>query len=180
MQTWEFRSKSNPSLVHKVQGHEDGTLSCSCNGWRNKKADKPRECTHTRQVIAGGFKPVIAAPAPVVDEDGFPEPMSASALTVNILQGELTRQEFKRQFPPDAWVGEDKIDGQRILLRVQNHVVTKWGASNVTLPLDLVDHLCRLRDGLYDGELAIPGMTSTDVPNLELRDKLTVYLFDML
>ena len=68
-QDFEFKSKSNPDRKpYIVKVYEDGTMSCDCRGWTNKKVGKPRECTHTKQVAKMGHAPPTAP-----DADAAPE-----------------------------------------------------------------------------------------------------------
>jgi len=43
----EFRSNSNPNIVHEVRIGSDGKMYCSCRGWRTHK-----HCWHLDKVKA--------------------------------------------------------------------------------------------------------------------------------
>jgi ATP-dependent DNA ligase len=86
---------------------------------------------------------------------------------------------------PDWWM-EIKYDGHRLILVVERYAtrvnVFAWsrqGNARV-LPRHLME-VCRyLPDGTYDGELYIPGGTSTDVTALDKQNQLQLVLFDIL
>lgn len=95
------------------------------------------------------------------------------------------------QFVTAAWGLEVKYDGHRM----QVHVVTAgdviaWARRSASakdqtplrrdLPAPLVAALRTLPEGWYDGELIVPGGTSSDVTRLDCQDKLRMVLFDML
>jgi hypothetical protein len=50
---WTFASKSNPSKHYETLLYTDGTTSCQCPGWINKKQDQERTCTHVKDVESG-------------------------------------------------------------------------------------------------------------------------------
>jgi ATP-dependent DNA ligase len=93
--------------------------------------------------------------------------------------GRIRPDVFDREFNNDLWTMEQKFDGHRCLIDVEDGQVTT-PLRSVTLPFHLTNELAYLPNGTYDGELVIPGGTATDVPNLALRDKLTYVLFDAL
>jgi hypothetical protein len=45
-----FPSSSAPGVAYTVFQYDDGSTSCDCPGWINKKKDKPRGCKHTAGV----------------------------------------------------------------------------------------------------------------------------------
>lgn len=179
MKTWTFKSKSS-TAEYTVQMTDDGQVSCNCPGWRNKRADKPRECKHTKEVIATNGVIVPEPPADTAAGSGLPEVMYASGMTENVLDGTLTDASFAAKWGDGNWVMDEKLDGQRVCIGKFGARIVKDGAGNVTLPPHLINAIRRMRDGIYDGELVIPGGIGTDVPNLELRDQLTLMFFDIL
>ena len=56
IRSFQFRSSSNPSLIHTTLLYADGSASCNCKGWANHVAsDGSRNCKH---LIAAGIRPV--------------------------------------------------------------------------------------------------------------------------
>ncbi len=56
IRSFQFRSSSNPSLIHTALLFSDGTASCNCKGWANHVAqDGSRNCKH---LIAAGIRPI--------------------------------------------------------------------------------------------------------------------------
>jgi len=56
VKTWAFQSESNPSKPpYETQMHDDGNLSCNCDGWtkRFKANGGVRTCRHVRLVEQG-------------------------------------------------------------------------------------------------------------------------------
>lgn len=49
VKSWYFKSSSSDKEYETLQ-YADGHTSCGCPGWCMKKADKKRECKHTRAV----------------------------------------------------------------------------------------------------------------------------------
>jgi hypothetical protein len=47
-----YNSTRNPANVYDVKRHADGTLSCSCPGWRFCK-EAPKTCRHVKRVLLG-------------------------------------------------------------------------------------------------------------------------------
>jgi bifunctional non-homologous end joining protein LigD len=84
------------------------------------------------------------------------------------------------------WVMEEKFDGHRLMIVVTpKGEVSGWSRPTSDrpgalrpLPPALVADLAELPAGVYDGELFIPGGTSSDVTRLDFKDKLRFVLFD--
>lgn len=111
--------------------------------------------------------------------NGFRFPMLATALEVATKGVE--------KLPPGMWVAEEKFDGHRIVLSVQQGKVIGWSRtgldtreSNRPIPPHLMVELALLPDGVYDGELIVPGGTSSDVADLANSSKLNYVIFDVL
>lgn len=51
LQTWDFPSKSKPSLNHTARLDVAGLISCSCPAWQFKRSGKGRTCPHLRAVV---------------------------------------------------------------------------------------------------------------------------------
>lgn len=48
-----FQSESSPGTSYTTTVYVDGRVLCDCRGWTVKKNGKPRQCKHTKEVIAG-------------------------------------------------------------------------------------------------------------------------------
>ncbi len=114
--------------------------------------------------------PTLAAPSI--------KPMLASA---------MKEGQSLEDFMTDEWVMEEKYDGHRLLVYVDKSNVTAWTrpghehpAAIRLLPHLLEQELGKLPEGIYDGELMIPGGTSSDVVRLDLQTRLVFVLFDVL
>lgn len=178
----EYPSSSS-SAIHRAQlDTRTGQASCSCPGWRFPRGGRPRECKHTKDLIArhgtpGGQVAPTAPPranAPTANA----KPMLASAMP----EGK-TVEDYAR----GGWVLEEKYDGHRMLVRVAQDTVVAWARPRAgeaaiarVLPRELARDAARLADGLYDGELYLPGGTSSDVPRLDKQDALRLVLFDVV
>lgn len=168
-----FESKSSPGVTYTVLVNGQ-SLSCNCPGYTKRKE---RVCTHTRKV-AKDLGITLETPArqlSLLDHGEEPvgriEPMLASA-------PELV---FEDHNPAD-WIMEEKWDGHRMSFQVLGRHVVTWSRAGNTrvLPDHLLTGLRDLAPGTYDGELYIPGGTSTDVTALDKAHLLRVRLFDML
>lgn len=84
--------------------------------------------------------------------------------------------------PTGTWVAEQKFDGHRLIVSLKGDVLRAW--SRLGTPRDLPNSmralLCNLPDGVYDGELIVPGGTSQNVKELIYFEKLELILFDVL
>jgi ATP-dependent DNA ligase len=52
MRTWPYPSSSDASKTYTVTLADNGHLGCNCRGWTIRKPGKPRECSHTKDVVA--------------------------------------------------------------------------------------------------------------------------------
>lgn len=86
-------------------------------------------------------------------------------------------------------VAEEKYDGHRCVVRTMprvgdNALVSAWSRTGIDcthkLPSHLQDALKQLPYGVYDCELIVPGMKSTDVVRLELATRRQLVVFDLL
>ena len=78
---------------------------------------------------------------------------------------------------------EEKHDGHRVLMHKDEHGIVAWSRSGKlrTIPASLLQHIhVALRYGTYDGELYVPGHTSTDVRALKESTKLRYCVFDIM
>ena len=169
--TFRFNSKSSDA-VHTVTVHNEGTVTCSCFGFRTAKDGK---CWHVKKVEK---EEDITPTEPVQNEffesvTGFISPMLASGIKDGRTMDD---------FPREQWAAEEKFDGHRLIIKVSDNAVTAWSRNqNVrVLAPEIVNDLSLLPPGTYDGELIIPGHTSTDVTALEMSDSSCLMIFDIL
>jgi DNA ligase-1 len=88
-------------------------------------------------------------------------------------------------FLGQPWAIEEKYDGHRLLVSVQQRLppfVEAWSRNGLTrsLPAHLREQLANLPAGLYDGELAIPGKRSYGVTEIVNGPDLRYTVFDVL
>ena len=85
-------------------------------------------------------------------------------------------------YSKNDWVMEEKFDGHRLIINVQNHEVTAWSRlGNLrVLPRHLIKKLKELPNVTVDGEAYVEGGTSTDVKADEFQNDLRIVLFDLL
>lgn len=84
--------------------------------------------------------------------------------------------------PPGVWAGEIKRDGHRLIVE-KGEKVTAWSRNAIerNLPPHLVEAISRdLARGVFDGELIIPGGTSSDVVDVGRQHELWYVVFDVL
>lgn len=83
---------------------------------------------------------------------------------------------------PGQWVAEQKYDGHRILVEVRGGVAAGW--SRLGKYRQLPHHLCEafrnVADGIYDGELFVPGGKAYGVKELTNSAELVYVAFDIL
>ena len=175
--TKQYPSSSSSATYTAQFDPATGESSCNCRGWTVKRGDKPRSCKHTIDLTAtaGGAKPsatlgrVAPSNAPTV------KPMLASAFPEGSSLADFGA----------GWVLEEKFDGHRLLVVVKGGKASGWsrpGADRPSaerpLPAGLAADAEALPEGTYDGELCIPGGTSSDVTRLDRKDELVLILFD--
>jgi ATP-dependent DNA ligase len=153
-----------------VNVHDDGKVDCSCESYLYNK-DIPTRCTHTDDVRAGKY-PKEAAPS---DAQIPVSPMLAS---------KPPNGKTLADFPSSDWTLEEKFDGHRLIIRTRaGEMPMAWSrlGNARELPPAIVESLRRdAPTGTFDGELYVPGGTSTDVKALENFSKLVLVLFDVL
>jgi len=109
-------------------------------------------------------------------------PMLASAMAAPI-----TGAAFDRQFA-SGWKLEEKLDGHRVIVIVDDGQVAAYSrprgsrspANRRALPDHIIEQLWDLGDGIYDGELVLPGGTASDVVATVNARSLMLALFDVL
>jgi len=107
----------------------------------------------------------------------FIKPMLASPLPVGFV-------------PTGGWFAEEKFDGHRLLVEVSSErtsllhdkTVRAWSRDGLDriLPTHVLDAASLLPDGLYDGELFVPGKRSYGVTALANAGALRFVMFDVL
>jgi hypothetical protein len=176
----EFPSKSDPGKkYHVTRTHEGGPLWCDCWPCKQKKT-----CGHIKTTEAeeqqfqpdphrgpreqGGCVVVAMSPAPAITAEptatstGFIKPQLAS-----VMKPGLTIESFAN----DAYCQQEKKDGDRVLVRKVGSKVTAWSRNaagkecngrpvGTTFPADIAAAFLEVPDGVYDGELMLPGTTS--------------------
>jgi hypothetical protein len=207
MKTWKFPS-STGTAQYTVTLADDGKLLCDCKGWTMKRGTNPRHCKHTKAVAAAATgsdlvtagdyvflvaRPGAAEPKKRVPLGAYnpprgsaaatptPAPMLASAMTYPV-----TGVAFDARYGGGEWVMEEKIDGHRCTVRVQDGIVSAFSrpragatAANArALPPHIVEQLARFPDGIYDGELVAPSGKAWDV--VVVGSRLVFVVFDLL
>lgn len=200
LQEWVNKSKSNPSAKpYTTAMHSDGLMTCDCRGYWQPRPGKAKECSHIKDLFRDHGWPreergllVYATVAPVavavavavpvavpVPSISVPTAMKAVGMTEAIWSGIVTDEAFAARFNTGQWVMDEKLDGHRCVVRVQDGR-TYTDLKSVELPPHIVAELVKMPNCVVDGELRIPGGISTDVPNLKLRSQLELVLFDAL
>lgn len=184
--TEKFPSSSSSSVYLAQYDTETGGVECTCRGYYIVKKDKvtgqdrPKECTHTKQMVAKhGVAPTgVVAMVTKSETDDCPEkPMLASSMAE-------VGGRFEDYCGDPNWAMEEKLDGHRITVKVDDEI-TAWArpktgpAKRRKLPPHIIAELRDVSHGLYNAELRVPGGVSTDVVRLALQSKLELILFDV-
>jgi ATP-dependent DNA ligase len=181
MKIFEFESASEPGIKHKTTLLDSGRVTCTCKGARNGrdcwhiKSVQAEQEMHTSPALVLPFEPADSRPAPL----GFIEPMCASAL-----DDDKTIADYQKH----DWILEEKYDGHRMIIRVHRAAATTEGLATAwsrqgnvrVLPPHIQERMQHLPDGIYDGELYLPGGTSTDVTRKDKQHLLKLVIFDLL
>lgn len=176
-----FQSKSSPGSppYEAIYDSDTGNSSCSCRGWRIKRINKPRECDHTRRMVAkyGGGTPVPVAPEPVKPMT-FIEPMLASG-AADLGEDKVNLADYRDE---TVWIMEPKIDGHRMIVHYDGQVLAYIRGGKIRqLPLHIAQTITeKLPKGVYDGELFYPGGKASDVVRVDVAGRLRLVLFDLL
>lgn len=205
MTRWHYQSLTGFGTYTVVQA-PTGLLTCNCKAF---VLSKKRACSHVQQAIReqgltaewrNGY--VFAWPLTNASDDAIiieeGEQMATMTATAVILTGMkasamvearyghilnddgfIVPDKFNALFGDGKWTMDEKLDGHRCLVRKQGLSI-ETPLKSVQLPAHIVREMQRLPDGIYDGELLVPGGVSTDVPNLALRDELIYAVFDVL
>jgi ATP-dependent DNA ligase len=154
--------------------HSKDVTTCNCPGWANR-----RSCKHVDEVLGKAPKAKLTpvpktAQLPFIVGDIPVQTMQASALP----EGNTLKT-----YAHPGWVLEEKYDGHRMVVQIsEDRSAMAWSrAGNVrSLPVHVQKALAAVAPGVYDGELLIPGGTSTDVTALALSNRMELVLFDIL
>lgn len=179
-----FDSSSSSAKYTAQFDTATGKGTCNCPGWTKRAV---RECKHTKLLAAKtptdfslhGTKPQVLT-VPIGPDL---KPMLADAMKEHQTLDDFTGPE---------WIMEEKYDGHRLLVYIGTGApdsiqVDAWSrpghdrpAARRALPTMLERELAKLPHGVYDGELYIPGGTSSDVVRLDRQEDLRFVLFDVL
>lgn len=183
--TRTFDSSSSSATYTATIDTTTGRGTCNCPGWTKRSV---RECKHTKALAAEVGTSPTPAPAPT------PKPVQGSLLagpaqpTVKPqLASAMKDGQAVDDFTSEEWILEEKFDGHRIIVVVRDGAVSAWsrpGAEKAAqlrpLPAHLIADLSQLPSGQYDGELYIPGGTSSDVVRLDRKGELVYAMFDAI
>lgn len=171
-----FQSSSQPGVEYTTVLNDGGFITCNCPGYTRRSV---RECKHTKQVaLSEGITPA-REPAQV---GLFEEPAADSIPVQPMLASALKEGQSLADFNAREWVMEEKYDGHRLIVRKSERTLGAWSRQgNIRqLPPHLLRAVLCLPSGVYDGELIIPGGTSTDVTAKDKQAQARLVLFDML
>lgn len=193
----DYPSKTNPDKPpYTVMVADNGLISCKCPGWINKRDGQDRHCRHTDLFIkefsltvevrdeqqfatnAGKAKPV-----PVLTRtDRLLAETTAASFLQPMLASPMPEGWDADHYPAVSHVMEEKFDGHRILTLVKAGKLKSWARSEKgrTLPTHILNIMAELPDGLYDGELIVPGKHSYDVTAGINTGTEVMILFDLL
>jgi hypothetical protein len=186
MKKFDFPSRSNPIESHTVTLHDGERLTCTCRGFRT-----PNRCWHVKKVAEDlGLNVVIGGElignsitgykvATAPKQESLLEPAKEIPIRPMLASGLKDGQsieDFK-----NGWILEEKFDGHRLIVQVGPEITAWSRAGNIrTLAKHIRASLQCVAPGIYDGELCIPGGTSTDVTAIDKQDESRLILFDML
>lgn len=192
--TRQFPSSSSGKIYTVQIDTMTNKTTCDCPGWRFVR-NGVRSCKHTKEVEKT-FTPVkdeiviMADGGYIVKEPALPGPRPISKGTVELtpmLASAMPEGKTIKDFCNAAWRIEEKYDGHRLLVKVSSGVAVaksrpgvSHGANVRDLPQHIQDAFKTFPDGVYDGELYLPGGTSTDVVRLDKQSELVFAIFDIL
>ena len=152
-QTWT-KASSSSNKTYTIKLLENGTLTCDCQGWTNKRPGKPRECRHTKDVIgengwtrvvlydefvgiADDAEPVqdaflglsadgdlVTAADVVVGATDMSAPFPQLALAMTT--DAPTGAAFEAAYPNSMYFLDEKIDGYRCVVVKRGSNVQGW------------------------------------------------------
>ena len=163
MKTITHASNSRPGVEYTTTIDDDGRCTCTCPGFVYRQ-----KCRHVAEAKSTPVLPTV---------ESCHQPMLARALPAKKALADFTNA---------GWVLEEKHDGHRLIVEVMHEGMSflvkaySRGGKTRDLPAHIIRALGYLPDGVYDGELLVPGGTSTDVKALHQADQLQLLLFDIL
>lgn len=93
-------------------------------------------------------------------------------------------------FRPNEWAAEEKIDGIRIIIEIEDgstnlfaeKKITSWSRYGILhpLPTHILEDLCKLPNGIYDAEKYVPGKRSYGAVEIENQPDLILCIFDVI
>lgn len=93
---------------------------------------------------------------------------------------------FNEKYGDGTWSMDEKLDGHRCLVVKRGEDIKCWsrgGAGRASLEKKvtpaILSAIAQMPDGIYDGELMIPGGNSWNVVDLARQHELVVILFDV-
>jgi ATP-dependent DNA ligase len=200
-----FDSSSSSAKYAAQFDTATGKGTCNCPGWTKRAV---RECKHTKLLAAddrnGGAAGIVGrvdlhkAALDYATRAGDVDALVAAVYGPDLkpmLASAMKEDQTLDDFTGPEWIMEEKYDGHRLLIYVDDKLtrpthpnkVTAWSrpghdrpAAQRALPALLERELGKLPSGVYDGELCIPGGTSSDVVRLDRQNDLVIYLFDVL
>jgi bifunctional non-homologous end joining protein LigD len=88
------------------------------------------------------------------------------------------------ELPKGLWLVEEKLDGHRMVVERHDRGFDAWSRDGKErgskFPAHIAEPLFKLPEGIYDGELLVPGGHSSDVTMLTKQGDLVLVLFDVL
>lgn len=184
--TKQFPSSSSSAVYTTQLDTESGGAACDCPGWRFKKVAAERSCKHTKAMakehgVAG--TPMESSPEAVLVEKSATAVPSVRPMLASAMREDQSLADFAN----GEWVMEEKYDGHRMLVVVAAGTVKAWSRPGAThdanereLPEGLREPCLELPDGIYDGELYVPGGTSSDVGRLTMLKDQRIAFFDAI
>jgi ATP-dependent DNA ligase len=185
----DYPSSSSSDVHHAWFDTDSGKSGCSCKGWIYCKTE-PRACRHTKDLKASqnglGVEGQQTSSQGEKSSPSLTSPVRKPMLAVAMPDGckvEHYAAEVGR------FILEEKFDGWRVLVQVDadRYSVSAWtrprsGKTSNLFPLPAVLNkaLLQMPSGLYDGEVLVPGGTSSDVKKKANESKLRIVLFDVL
>ena len=166
--------------MHTVTTSPEGPLHCTCKGFRYSVADPPT-CVHCREVLGEDVEGAKLTPV-LRAVSGVGKNIDATAISP-MLASIPKDDRSVDDYPASEWVLEEKFDGHRLIVQVNHFGSPKaWSRVGNPRPLEphIIDALKSIPPGTYDGELYVPGGTSTDVKALDKAKHLALVFFDLL
>ena len=122
----------------------------------------------------------------VWDDEEMDEPEPGPAVKPMLARA-MTKEQSIADFDDGSWVLEEKHDGHRMLVVREGDTAVLWSRPGATHPATqrtagkgVHDGLLALPVGIYDGELTVPGGTSSDVARIDRMGEQVMVLFDVV